>query len=437
MADDQKPIVVGYAMKPEREKGFLKRNALPAQPIQGICFKKIDLSAPLGPQLAEVDLVLHRMMDELQSVDWDQEEKQAEPQAAPANNLAPVHDLGPRETDGAPYKKQSETANIAEQVSCSQRGSERPAHEAGNLSGPGVSGRSDGVASTHRTKRCFQMSAGHLELERFCASHPELLVVDSFDDVRVVMDRFAIHDAISNITLPGLAVTVRAPKAIRVLEHDVAKLSESMAELGMAFPCIMKPRVACGTPESHAMALLLRPEGLLESRVTLPASLQEYVDHGGLQHKVYVLGSKLFHTPRVSMPDAREILDEHREAAVVTFDSLRTPLTRSANPTADSDGATCEPTQSNGVDEAALEGIASWLREKLGLSLFGFDVVVQLDSRDHIVVDVNYFPSFKDVPKEIAVTSLWDALRHKHEQWCLLNQEDGDVKADYEDGSFC
>lgn len=40
--------------------------------------------------------------------------------------------------------------------------------------------------------------------------------MDPFDRVRLVMDRFAIHDAIRDISLPGLAVTVRAPKAIRV-----------------------------------------------------------------------------------------------------------------------------------------------------------------------------------------------------------------------------
>lgn len=30
------------------------------------------------------------------------------------------------------------------------------------------------------------------------------------------------------------------------------------------------------------------------------------------------------------------------------------------------------------VDERALEGIASWLRTRLGLTLFGFDVVVRI-----------------------------------------------------------
>lgn len=98
--------------------------------------------------------------------------------------------------------------------------------------------------------------------------------------------------------LPWLAVCRNEPTIhhltisdSQVLDHDVAKLREGMAQLGMAFPCIMKPRVACGTPESHTMALLLKPEGLLESKVPLPASLQvgrtALVSALGCQRKIY------------------------------------------------------------------------------------------------------------------------------------------------------
>lgn len=60
----------------------------------------------------------------------------------------------------------------------------------------------------------------------------------------------------------------------QVLDRDPARLKQAMADLGMTCPVIMKPRVACGTPESHAMALLLQPEGITEAHVTLPASVQ-------------------------------------------------------------------------------------------------------------------------------------------------------------------
>lgn len=42
---------------------------------------------------------------------------------------------------------------------------------------------------------------------------------------------------------------------------------------------------------------------------------------------------------------------------------------------------------------------------------------VQVGTGDHVVVDVNYFPSFKDVPDEIAIPSFWEALCKKYEVW--------------------
>ena len=37
--------------------------------------------------------------------------------------------------------------------------------------------------------------------------------------------------------------------------------------------------------------------------------------------------------------------------------------------------------------------MAAWLRHETGLSLFGFDVLVEAHTGAHLVVDLNYFPS--------------------------------------------
>ena len=47
---------------------------------------------------------------------------------------------------------------------------------------------------------------------------------------------------------------------------------------------------------------------------------------------------------------------------------------------------------------AAVRTIGERLRDELKLTLFGFDVIVADDgSRDLYVIDVNYFPSYKEV----------------------------------------
>ena len=73
-------------------------------------------------------------------------------------------------------------------------------------------------------------------------------------------------------------------------------ISEHMRQLeaaGMELPVIVKPTAACGVAAAHSMAIVLRAAGFADVRVPLPAALQEYVDHGAVVHKVYVLGPQV------------------------------------------------------------------------------------------------------------------------------------------------
>lgn len=43
------------------------------------------------------------------------------------------------------------------------------------------------------------------------------------------------------------------------------------------------------------------------------------------------------------------------------------------------------------------------------------DFQVQEGSRDHVIVDVNYLPSFKEIPDDVAVPAFWDAIKSSYE----------------------
>ncbi|KAG7017175.1 Inositol 1,3,4-trisphosphate 5/6-kinase 4, partial [Cucurbita argyrosperma subsp. argyrosperma] len=64
-----------------------------------------------------------------------------------------------------------------------------------------------------------------------------------------------------------------------------------------------------------------------------------------------------------------------------------------------------------------VQNSANWLRSVLDLSIFGFDVVVEDKSGDHVIVDVNYLPSFKEVPDDIAIPAFWEAIKNKYENF--------------------
>jgi hypothetical protein len=69
--------------------------------------------------------------------------------------------------------------------------------------------------------------------------------------------------------------------------------AEQLKAAGMKLPVIVKPAAACGVAAAHSMAIVLRAAGFAGLRVPLPASVQEYIDHGARLHKVYVLGAQV------------------------------------------------------------------------------------------------------------------------------------------------
>ena len=71
------------------------------------------------------------------------------------------------------------------------------------------------------------------------------------------------------------------------------KLLGSLSAAGIPLPAIFKSAVACGVAEAHKMAIALRPEGLSEVDVPMPACVQPFVDHGAVLHKIYAAGRQV------------------------------------------------------------------------------------------------------------------------------------------------
>eukprot|EP00271_Cylindrocystis_brebissonii_P005217 TRINITY_DN17173_c0_g1_i2.p1 TRINITY_DN17173_c0_g1~~TRINITY_DN17173_c0_g1_i2.p1 ORF type:complete len:384 (+),score=65.71 TRINITY_DN17173_c0_g1_i2:131-1282(+) len=374
-------------MKWSRELAFLKRRALPLQPASkhhGLSFVPLDLdSLPLGPQLDALDVLLHKATDEV--------------------------------------------VNVSE--------------------GPELRGE---VAS-----RRVEFSIGFRQLRREVEEHNrQLCVVDPLELVLPLLDRAQIQALLQGLpaATADCRCVVRPPASVEVESlGDPGVLKQHLENGRVALPVIVKPLIACGAALSHTMAIVFRPEGFQRLPVPTPATIQEYVSHGEWQYKCYVLGdAPLFIVPRRSTPRApAALLSSPGFPAAITFDSLKSlpaaflepalPSSSLAMGIADSQpsapvqpqahqhqpgrapsssplaAATSAP--EGGFDREALEVGAAFLRQHLRLTLFGFDVVVDEQSGAHVVVDLNYFPSFSDVPNAQALPALWKAIRRSHHKF--------------------
>ena len=165
------------------------------------------------------------------------------------------------------------------------------------------------------------------------------------------------------------------------------------------------------------MGILLGRHGLDKVLNSGPSLLQEYSNHDGLLFKVYVLGDKVWVFQRPSLPNLpMGEIQEGEGRGFVEFDSQRPyPSLDDFGISADAEGTcsskaaapdhTCSSSDSSskmdhGVTVAEIRPIADTIRKAFGLELFGFDILVartEGNRKEMLVVDVNYFPSYKEV----------------------------------------
>lgn len=199
-----------------------------------------------------------------------------------------------------------------------------------------------------------------------------------------VLDREAAARLLEGLPARLAGVPLAAPAWTR-LEPTRAEsgVAEALAAAKITTPCLLKPLAACGAPGAHVMELLLRA-----SDVTLPAPCiaQAFVPHWPpTVHKAYVFGDAVLVDARASLPPPPAAAAE----ASLRFDALR------ALPREWPGGgaAACEQAASPPLSLAAVRAIADWLRERTGLWLFGFDLLVAAPGGEHCVVDLNAFPT--------------------------------------------
>ncbi|RHY28220.1 hypothetical protein DYB32_006131 [Aphanomyces invadans] len=126
--------------------------------------------------------------------------------------------------------------------------------------------------------------------------------------------------------------------------------------------------------------------------------LPEYVNHGGRLFKGYVLGDDILVSERTSLPDlsgSMTAVEFNTQSPFPTTADFHGPLSSSSSGTAAplNDPATL---WTEALDKS-VQAIGRAIQATTNLSLFGFDVIMASNTNELMVVDVNYFPSFKEM----------------------------------------
>ncbi|CAL9111013.1 unnamed protein product [Musa textilis] len=244
------------------------------------------------------------------------------------------------------------------------------------------------------------------QLDDFATKNPGVPIVDPPLAITRLHNRISMLQVVSELNIPQQRETFGIPSQLVI--YDYGTLDSSVVE-ALRLPIIAKPLVADGSAKSHKMSLVFHRDNLLKLKP--PLVLQEFVNHGGVVFKVYVVGDYVQCVKRKSLPDVTEE-DVGDSGISVTFSHVSNITTQ--------DSSKAEYYRQ--LDEAEMPPlsfvteIARGLRRALGLRLFNFDVIRDVKVGTHyLVIDINYFPGFAKMPsyEEVLTDFFWNIVHEK------------------------
>ncbi|XP_073281657.1 inositol-tetrakisphosphate 1-kinase 3-like isoform X2 [Primulina huaijiensis] len=147
----------------------------------------------------------------------------------------------------------------------------------------------------------------------------------------------------------------------------------------LRLPIVAKPLVA----KSHELSLAYDVSSL--QKLVPPLVLLEFINHGGVLFKVYVVGEAIKVVRHFSLPDVS------KRQLSNNFGVYNFP--RVSCPAASADEADLDPSVAGSPPGPLLERLARELRRRLGLRLFNLYTIQEHGTQDsYYVIDINCFP---------------------------------------------
>ncbi|XP_075649382.1 inositol-tetrakisphosphate 1-kinase 2-like [Castanea sativa] len=273
------------------------------------------------------------------------------------------------------------------------------------------------------------------QVQQLSLHHPNVVVIDPPEAIDHLHSRASMLDVVTSLKIPQGNQTLGVPNQ-RVLEES-ENITDSIEEKGFKFPFIAKQLSVDGSGKSHEMFLVFNENGLKKLKLKKPFLMQEFVNHGGVIFKVYVVGDHVKCVKRKSLPDISEetLNNMAPDEGLLLFKQISNLIAKN-DPSSDQVEGYISGVEKL-VEEAEMPPsefvmeLANGLREAMGLRLFNFDLI--RDSRDgnrYFVIDINYFPGFAKMPdyESVFVDFFCDVVEDKRRNVGLEAKENQEVR---------
>ncbi|KEH43981.1 inositol 1,3,4-trisphosphate 5/6-kinase [Medicago truncatula] len=224
----------------------------------------------------------------------------------------------------------------------------------------------------------------------FRQKHPDVFVLDPPDAIQHLHNRQSMLQDVVDLNLSECNGKVGIPRQLVITkDKDPSTIPYEVTKAGLKLPLVAKPLVVDGSAKSHELFLAYDEFSL--SELEPPLVLQEFVNHGGLLFKIYIVGEYIKVVRRFSLPNISK-RGLSKVAGVYRFPRVSCAA-------ASADDADLDPSIAEHPPRPLLERLAKELRHRLGLRLFNVDMIREYGTKDvFYVIDINYFPGYGKMP---------------------------------------
>ncbi|XAR52951.1 Inositol-tetrakisphosphate 1-kinase [Bertholletia excelsa] len=246
-------------------------------------------------------------------------------------------------------------------------------------------------------------------VEDYRLKYPEVTVLDPPYAIQHVYNRQSMLEDVADLNLPECYGKVCVPKQL-VIPKDPSCIPDEVTKAGLKLPLVAKPLFVDGSAKSHELYIAYDEFSL--TNLEPPLVVQEFVNHGGVLFKVYIIGETIKVVRRFSLPDVSNP-ELSKIAGVFSFPRVSCAA-------ASADDANLDPAVAELPPTPLLERLAKELHRRLGLRLFNVDIIREKGTRDlYYVIDINYFPGFGKMPEyeHIFTDFLLSLKQSKYKKW--------------------
>ena len=221
-------------------------------------------------------------------------------------------------------------------------------------------------------------------------------VLDSIEETVRLADRCYALEILKCCEFQMNGIKVYTPKFMFLGKTEAQNSLDLIDKNGINFPLITKPHVTRCDAEAHDMSIIFSEHAVND--IITPCVIQEFVNHGSILYKVAAVGKQMYICERPSVKDLHGGPEPsvYFDSMTVSKRNIHNEILHDRNPH-EMKFRTTTGSEKQLLDEEVVSELLQRINNRINLSLFGVDIIVDRETGNYGVIDLNYLPSYDGV----------------------------------------